>query len=442
MAKIIGMNLATNFIDTLLVFYFVKTVFSGKITNRGYTLILLMGLVLLNTQINISFGLANFLGSVAIIIISTTFFSFLLNISFVRMLLACLIAVVFMFLIEIFVSNAIVIVSSIPPKVILEMSFYRVLAILTAKTLFFLFIYFVVNKKSLINYVMIRQIYPIIFIVFFNITVIFMMIVLFKYIELETSRDYVYLIGMSIGMIIFSGVIYNIIKRLKLQNEREIIWNMKEKEHKNQEFYIKNMKDILQTIKAQRHDFNNFMSTLYGMMQIEKYDEAKKFITKLGNDISCMNEIIETNHPVITAIINIKRQRAISEKVDMEIFTELPEKISVDYIDLSIILGNLLDNALEACKGVQEEERVIELFMIIRGKYLIIKVANSKTNEVKLDEINILGRFTTKKDSENHGFGLNNIKQVVNQYNGIIKIEDEGNNFKVDIALLLGEDDE
>ncbi len=50
------------------------------------------------------------------------------------------------------------------------------------------------------------------------------------------------------------------------------------------------------------------------------------------------------------------------------------------------------------------------------------------------------GRFTTKEDFANHGYGLNNIRQVVNQYNGTMMIEDEGNNFKVDIALLLDKD--
>ena len=58
-----------------------------------------------------------------------------------------------------------------------------------------------------------------------------------------------------------------------------------------------------------------------------------------------------------------------------------------------------------------------------------------------VEKKNILERFTTKTDFVNHGYGLNNIKQVVDQYNGTMTIEDEGDNFKVDIALLLDEDD-
>ncbi|MBN4069502.1 MAG: hypothetical protein COA82_01445 [Alkaliphilus sp.] len=440
MTEHIGMNLVTNFVDTLLIFYFVKTAFNTKITNRGYTLMLLIGLILLNTQINISFGLANFLGSISIIIVSTIVFSFLLNIKLIRTLLACLIAVVIMMLIEVVVVNLMSIGFNISPSITLELNFYRAVAIFMTKTIFLLLIILAYKRRDLIKYVMIGEIYPVVVILFFNFTVIFMMIIMFKYIKIETARDYLYLLGMSIGTVVFSGVIYTIIKRIKLQNEREIIWNMKEKEHKNQEFYIKSMQDILETIKAQGHDFGNYIGTLYGLIQIDKFDEAKKFITNLGNEVACMNEIIETNHPVITAIINIKRQRALSKKIDLEIFTELPEKISIDYIDLSIILGNLLDNALEACEKVQEEERAIELFMNVRDRHLIIKIANSKSDETECEEKNILGRFTTKEDSANHGYGLNNIRQVVDQYNGTMMIEDEGNNFKVDIALLLDED--
>ncbi|MCD5411099.1 MAG: GHKL domain-containing protein [Clostridiales bacterium] len=381
------------------------------------------------------------MGSIAILIVSAIVFSFLLNTRPARTLLACIIAFVFMAILEIVTVNLIILVFGVQPSIILEMNFYRMIAIVISKSFFFLLVFFVICRLELKKYVMIGDIYPITFIAFFNVIIIFMTLILFKHIEVNSARDYSYVFAMSLAVLMFSWIIYTILKRIKLQNEREIIWNMKEKEHKNQEFYIKSMQDILETIKAQRHDFGNYIGTLYGLIQIGRFDEAKKFIAKLGNEGACMNEIIETNHPVITAIINIKRQRAISKKIDLEIFTELPEKISIDYIDLSIILGNLLDNALEACEKVQEEERAIELFMNVRGRYLIIKIANSKTDETECREKNILGRFTTKKDFVNHAYGLNNIKQVVDQYNGTMTIEDEGDNFKVDIALLLDEDD-
>jgi len=147
-----------------------------------------------------------------------------------------------------------------------------------------------------------------------------------------------------------------------------------------------------------------------------------------------------TNHLVITALINVKYQKAIREKINMNLDINLPQSISIEYIDLSIVLGNLLDNAIEACLKAGSESPVIELRMYIKANYLIIKAENTKSGEVAFNKQSMQYKYTTKADKENHGFGLNNIQRVVDQYKGLLNLEDTGDVFKVHIAIPLKSD--
>ena len=130
---------------------------------------------------------------------------------------------------------------------------------------------------------------------------------------------------------------------------QEVIWKLKEEEiYKN--FYINNVKEILQTIRAQRHELNNYLSILYGLICLEDFDKVKEYISKINDRLSGMNSIIETNNPIITAIISIQKNKAFNEGIEMDLdIDELPEELPFDSLDLSIIIGNLLNNAMEAC---------------------------------------------------------------------------------------------
>ena len=78
--------------------------------------------------------------------------------------------------------------------------------------------------------------------------------------------------------------------------------------------------------------------------------------------------------------------------------------------------------------------------MWIEKEKLTIHIKNTKSNLRKLDVKEILGRFTTKEDKEKHGFGLSNVDFIVNQYNGILNLEDLGDEFVVDVTLPMNRD--
>lgn len=104
---------------------------------------------------------------------------------------------------------------------------------------------------------------------------------------------------------------------------------------------------------------------------------------------------------------------------------------------MSIIIGNLLDNAIEACLNPSVNDPFIELNILTKVNYLIVEILNSKSNAVNTEPESLGNGFTTKNDKENHGLGIGNIKRIVKQYEGLIKIEDRKNTFLVHMALPL-----
>jgi sensor histidine kinase regulating citrate/malate metabolism len=110
----------------------------------------------------------------------------------------------------------------------------------------------------------------------------------------------------------------------------------------------------------------------------------------------------------------------------------LPEKLHVSDVDLSIIIGNLLDNAVEACEKIEKEERYINLRISYGYGKIDIIMKNSSINKIDIVSNHI---DTTKLNKKNHGHGLENIKKTVEKYNGYFKIYNLNNEFITEILL-------
>ncbi|WP_374937176.1 ATP-binding protein [Bacillus clarus] len=106
----------------------------------------------------------------------------------------------------------------------------------------------------------------------------------------------------------------------------------------------------------------------------------------------------------------------------------------MNHTDLCIILGNALDNAIEACKKVLDmNRRFIHIHIFRKKVYLIIKITNSRATERFVHEKKLF--HTTKEDKINHGFGLQNINKTVQKYDGHLHIKTTDNTFYLSIIM-------
>ncbi|MBZ9607262.1 GHKL domain-containing protein [Clostridium estertheticum] len=197
---------------------------------------------------------------------------------------------------------------------------------------------------------------------------------------------------------------------------------------------MNNIQELIHTLRAQRHDFNNHISCIYGLLKTGEINVAKEYSEKLASKTSEINTILNIDIPIIAALLNFKLSIAKERKIELYIDINLPKDIKIDPVNISILLGNALDNAIEACENIADGNKFIRIKMYIEKVHLIIKITNT-TNRAKQEGTE--EHKTTHPDKENHGFGLENINYIVNKYDGLIQIEEKENLFILNIALLI-----
>ncbi len=428
-------------IDVFLMFYFVGQFLTiKKVDNKQIFLILFLQ-SLANYYIDSKIGTASLLGLVIMVFITGFLFTIILKEKLLNIYLLIILGVVILVLLEILVIILIIFITKVDFELFLANNVYRIAAGIISKLTLYIFIRWSSRRieYKIINYFEKKQICELIFILILNIIVVFLGIWSYKNTNVIEGDKEIYVFTLYVGVIMFTILILRAVEKIIKYGHREFIWNFREKEYKRQEFYIKNIDDMLKALKGQKHDFNNHMGCIYGLMRMNKLVEAKEYIEKLTKETNEYNEIINANNPILTSLLNIKITKAKKKGIEVQTNIDMNKDISIEYIDLSIIIGNLLDNAIEAYEGIKDGNRYIEVNIYTKVNNLIIKVTNRKPSEIKLQGKIEKEGFTTKEDMQNHGFGLKNIRQVVSKYKGIIKVEDEGNMFKVNIAIPIEE---
>ncbi len=182
-----------------------------------------------------------------------------------------------------------------------------------------------------------------------------------------------------------------------------------------------------------RHDIKNHLITINSYLDKNDIGEAKKHISSIIGAYQNKIEIVHTGFPAIDGLINSKLQSAYDAGIKINIKTSLPSDFCFSSFDLTVILGNLLDNALQAVSLV-EENKFIDIRMDCSKGMLIVKMSNPFKTIVQKENGKII---TSKADKENHGFGLRNIDEILEKYNGTSKTDTRNGIFTITTALYI-----
>ncbi|MBF2397066.1 sensor histidine kinase [Listeria seeligeri] len=193
------------------------------------------------------------------------------------------------------------------------------------------------------------------------------------------------------------------------------------------------MKQTLELQKTVRHDLKNKLSPLVYLAENGKTAELVKQVQELGS-LNVLGKIYaESGNVTIDYIINQNLQVLASKGVKISCEINVPNDIDIVPFDLSTILGNLIDNSAEALDHVKDEKWIV-LKVSYQVGFLIIHVTNSFDGTVRLDNNKIISR---KKDTKNHGLGLNSITTTAEEYSGEVTIKYDEKKFDVIVKLLV-----
>lgn len=169
-------------------------------------------------------------------------------------------------------------------------------------------------------------------------------------------------------------------------------------------------------IRKVRHDLKNILIALLGLVNNRENDEAKKFINKQLDVINDVHYVIRTGYYSIDNLVNYKIKQAKKLNSDFSCIISLKKnEVKIDEMDICIILGNAIDNALEEVQKITDGPKEIGLEMRLSNGFLIIVLQNTCRSNVSFHN-GILE--TTKMDKINHGLGINTIQTISSYYNG------------------------
>lgn len=200
-------------------------------------------------------------------------------------------------------------------------------------------------------------------------------------------------------------------------------------------YYLKQLKlmdSSLTATKSLRHDMKNHMAAIYTSLDTGHIDEAQKHIESVMNVYK--NNSIVSGNSSIDSIINFKAQEALQENLSITFNVDIPSQLNIEAYDAAIILGNLLDNSMEAVgkTGVADKNIICDIkydkgIMLIDIKNHFDGKLIHKGNEY----------ISTKADKEMHGLGLSNVKNSVEKYNGSMDINHKHDIYEVCIMLYV-----
>ncbi len=195
--------------------------------------------------------------------------------------------------------------------------------------------------------------------------------------------------------------------------------------------YAQNIKKQYNEIRRIYHDMKQSNSVVIALLSEVKTDEAIKYMKKTVRDISEFDIVIDVGNDFVNAILNTKISEAKHLKIGILCSVD-KEIASVDEVDLCNLLGNMIDNAIEACDKQISGERFIEVKIQAFPHQFLIGVANTVDRNV-MDENSEL--LTTKDDAENHGFGIQSIRAIVKKYDGTVQFSQDNGFFHCDVVL-------
>ena len=198
---------------------------------------------------------------------------------------------------------------------------------------------------------------------------------------------------------------------------------MVEYQTEQSEKHLGEVRSIHTEMRGYKHDFHHHLQTLKGYIQLGEYDRANAYIDELDQKLQSVDTLLKTGNVSLDAILSAKIAQAKTDDITVTVKANVPDKLTITDVELSIIIGNLLDNAIEACKTV-EKDRFIRLYITLKGKMLYFSMLNSAGEKQK--KLGTL--FATKKDGV-HGFGLRRAESIIEAHGGWCKYNSESGAF-------------
>lgn len=249
-----------------------------------------------------------------------------------------------------------------------------------------------------------------------NLLQFFIGLILWIVVGRSVSSEVNIFVYLAIGLMLFSCfiTIFGLYSASRYKND-------------NLEDSLKNLEELNTRLRTQRHDYLNHFQVIYGLMELEEYEEAKKYLEPVFKDIMKVSKALKTAQPAVNALLQAKIEAAEKNQIDfyLEIRSDL-KNIPIEPWNLCKVLANIIDNSISAL-NIKKEEKTLRLDISEDLENYTFQISNNGPEIPKLHQEEIFKQGFTTKEGDGHGMGLFIASKIVREAGGIIQVTSNNN---------------
>lgn len=225
-----------------------------------------------------------------------------------------------------------------------------------------------------------------------------------------------------LAVFLLRRALYNMIDRRIERFQSELI-----------EKQVREIQNMYKQVRGWRHDYRNHIQNMKIQLAQGNYAELDSYLDSLADDLTTVDTVIKTGNVMADAILNSKLSVAEKLNIRINVKANIPNNIPLSDVELCAVLGNLLDNAAEACAKLPESDRFMRIYIGCLKNQLYMSVQNSAGDVKK-----IAGYYLSTKQSDGeHGYGIFRIDRVAKKYGGYVNRQNEEGVFATEIMVPL-----
>jgi len=191
------------------------------------------------------------------------------------------------------------------------------------------------------------------------------------------------------------------------------------------------VENMYRQMRGWRHDYRNHIQVMKSYAAAGDMAAVEDYLDLLDTDLRTVEAVVKTGNKMTDAILNSKISLARARDVNVFVEANIAVELNASQLDLCIIIGNLMDNAIEASLTLPADKRVIRIYMEMKTTQLYMSFTNTAAAGKRRKEN---GRFRSTK-GEGHGFGLVRIDDIVARHGGYINRNSEDGAFTTEVLL-------
>lgn len=261
-------------------------------------------------------------------------------------------------------------------------------------------------------------------------TLVALLVMFFHSSEIKTIQ--IIYMFLAVGLVCINFVVIYLLQEILEKEEMIRVGILAGQKERNQLVAYHDMQTVYERQRRMIHDYKNQLGTLQTLLKGEDIQAALALLEKLTTNISVDMSAVNTNHPVVNAVLNQKFHSAQEKRISLLFKIGDLQEIKLDEEEIVILLSNLLDNAIRECEKVMQAKgkAVIHLKLVYENEKVIFSVKNPV-----LEKVEIVDNMVQKVSGGIHGIGLTNVKTVVDKYDGELVLFCDDKEFQAVVML-------